>query len=62
MMVAKIQKFFRGPREVVLTVPGRFKTLAVSKQPNYLLGRFETFLAFETAWPVQNLVSKWPNQ
>ena len=50
-------------------VPGRFETLAVSKRPlavsklpNYLLGRFETFLGFEMAWPVQNLVSKWPNQ
>ena len=28
-------------------VPGRFETLAVSKRPNYLLGRFETFLGFE---------------
>ena len=52
-----------------VNVPGRFETLAVSKRPlavskrpNYLLGRFETFLGFETAWPVQNLVSKWPNQ
>ena len=43
-------------------VPGCYETLAVSKRPNYLLGRFETFLGFETAWPVQNLVSKWPNQ
>ena len=54
---------------VCITVPGRFETLAVSKWPlavlkwpNYLLGHFETFLGFETAWPVQNLVSKWPNQ
>ena len=50
-------------------VPGHFETLAVSKRllavlkrPNYLLGRFETFLGFEMAWPVQNLVSKWPNK
>ena len=29
---------------------------------NYFLGCFEVFLGFETAWPVQNLVSKRPNQ
>ena len=46
----------------IVTVPGRFEPLAVLKRPNYLLGRFETFLGFETAWPVQNLVSKWSNQ
>ena len=38
------------------------RPLAISKRPNYLPGRFETFLGFEMAWPVQNLVSKWPNQ
>ena len=45
-----------------IIVPGRFEM----KQPNYLLGHFEKFLGFETAWPVQNLVVKmaksitWP--
>ena len=62
---------FRAPSPLLdhMYVPGRFETLAVSKRPlaiskrpNYLLGHFETFLGFETAWPVQNLVSKWPNQ
>ena len=44
---------------IISRYTGRFETpLAVSKRPNHLLGRFETFLGFEMAWPV----SKWPNQ
>ena len=61
-MILYTTKVLNNKGLLVCNVPGHFETLAVSKRTSYLPGRFETFLGFETAWPVQNLVSKWPNQ
>ena len=52
-------KFKTNPLHICdIVVHGCFTTLAISKWPNDLFGRFKTLLGFKAAWPFQNLTDQ----